>query len=110
MAFWTHRSLVIPVAGAVIIAIIMATVVPSIANQPSNSPLNREPKIAVVTDALFADKGWGGASQHAAEFVSSKYGYEVTSQDGIEIADIESTLRKYAEARYDLIIAHGVQW
>src|SRR5688500_19883786 len=53
---------------------------------------------AVVTDALFTDRGWGASSRDAAEFIASKYESEVATEDNVEIADIESTLRKYAEA------------
>ena len=91
-------------AAVIIIAILVATGRPS--SPPDNGPL----KVAVVTDALFTDRGWGAASQDAAEYVAGKYGFEVASEDDVEIADIESTLKKYADSRYDLIIAHGFQW
>jgi basic membrane protein A and related proteins len=67
-------------------------------------------KIAVVTDALFSDEGWGESSMNAARFIESRYGFEVATEDDVSIADIESTLKKYAQSGYDLIIAHGVQW
>jgi basic membrane protein A len=67
-------------------------------------------KIAVVTDALFSDEGWGGSSLNAARFIESKYGFEVATQDNVSIADIEPTLERYAQSGYDLIIAHGIQW
>jgi basic membrane protein A len=74
---------------------------------------NPEPKstqrIAVVTDALFGDKGWGESSLNAAKFLEREYGFEVATEDNVSIADIEPTLEKYTEG-YDLIIAHGVQW
>lgn len=96
---------IVAVAAAVIvIAAIAATGRPAI---PSDAG---SPRVAVVTDALFTDKGWGAASRDAAESIASKYGLEVASEDDVEIADIESTLTKYAESRYDLIIAHGFQW
>jgi len=78
------------------------------------TPKNLEPKstmrIAVVTDALFSDEGWGESALNAAKFIESKYGFEVVTEDNVPIADIESTLQEYARDEYDLIIAHGVQW
>jgi len=97
------------IAGIIVAAIAIA--VAFAANPPRNSA---EPKsalrIAVVTDALFSDKGWGESSLNAAKFIESKYGFEVAVKDNVSIADIESTLKRYAQAGYDLIIAHGVQW
>jgi len=73
--------------------------------------LNSQPlKIAVVTDALFSDRGWGGASLNASQFIEKKYQAQVMAVDNIAIADIESTLAHYASEKYDLIIAHGFQW
>lgn len=67
-------------------------------------------KVAVLTDALFNDEGWGSASSAAADNIRKKYDFEVATQDNVSIADIESTLQRYADSKYDLIIAHGVQW
>jgi basic membrane protein A len=101
---------------AVIAGIAAAAIITSIAVLAASS-LSRnlaEPKselrIAVVTDALFSDEGWGESSLNAAKFIESKYGFEVAAEDNIPIADIESTLKRYAQEGYDLIIAHGVQW
>ena len=93
--------------AAIVVAIIAFTALPSL-------PKGLEPKstlrIAVVTDALFSDEGWGESSLNAARFIESKYGFEVVTEDNVPIADIESTLQKYAQDGYNLIIAHGVQW
>jgi basic membrane protein A len=98
---------------AVVAAAIAITAIAVVAY--SNLPRNAaEPKselrIAVVTDALFGDKGWGESSMNAAKFIESRYGFEVAAEDNIPIPDIESTLKRYAQDGYDLIIAHGVQW
>jgi basic membrane protein A len=76
---------------------------------PNSSPANPL-KVAVVTDALFSDRGWGGAALNASKFIETKYRAEVVAVDNVAIADIESTLREYADKKYDLIIAHGFQW
>jgi basic membrane protein A len=67
-------------------------------------------RIALVTDALFSDSGWGTAAFNAAKLLESNYGHEVAYAESIAIPDIESTLRQYSEEGYDLIIAHGFQW
>ncbi len=67
-------------------------------------------KIALVTDALFSDGGWGATAYNAAKKLETNYGYKVAYAESIAIPDIEATLRQYAEDGYDLIIAHGFQW
>src|SRR5213593_4278047 len=99
------------VAGVIAAIAVAAMAFTAFANLPQNPA---EPKstlrIAVVTDALFSDEGWGESSLNAAKFIESKYGFEVTTEDNVSIADIELTLKKYAKEGYDLIIAHGFQW
>lgn len=100
------------IAGIIVVAIAVTIIaVAASANLPRNSA---EPKstlrVAVVTDALFSDEGWGESSLNAAEFIESKYGFEVATEDNVSIVDIESTLKRYIQMGYDLIIAHGVQW
>jgi basic membrane protein A len=67
-------------------------------------------KVALVTDALFSDGGWGSAAYQAAKQLETKYGYQVAYAESIAIPDIEATLRQYSEEGYNLIIAHGFQW
>ncbi|HEX2169440.1 MAG TPA: BMP family protein [Nitrososphaera sp.] len=67
-------------------------------------------RIALITDALFSDAGWGAAPYNAAQQLQTNYGYEVAYADNIPDPEIESTLRQYAEGGYNLIIAHGFQW
>jgi basic membrane protein A len=107
------RATTYAVMTGIMVAVI-AIAVMAFTTSPNLQRNFAEPKstlrIAVVTDALFSDKGWGESSLNAARFIESKYGFEVATQDNISIPDIESTLKKYAEAGYDLIIAHGIQW
>jgi basic membrane protein A len=67
-------------------------------------------KIALVTDALFSDGGWGATAYNAAKQLETKYGHQVAYAESIAIPEIEATLRQYAQDGYDLIIAHGFQW
>jgi basic membrane protein A len=97
------------IAGIIIVAIGVAGV--TFSNLPRDSAGPKSVlRIAVATDALFSDRGWGESALDAARFIESRYGFEVTMEDDVSIADIESTLKRYAQEDYDLIIAHGVQW
>jgi basic membrane protein A and related proteins len=70
----------------------------------------KELTIALVTDALFSDAGWGAFGYNAAQVLNSKYGHEVDFKDDVPIPDIETTLRDYAAEGYDMIIAQGFEW
>jgi basic membrane protein A len=98
------------IAGIIVAAIAITIAVTAVASLPNPAEPKSELRIAVVTDALFTDKGWGESSLNAAKFIESKYGFEVATEDNVSIADIDSTLKRYAQEGYDLIIAHGVQW
>jgi len=67
-------------------------------------------RIAIITDANFSDRGWGESSLNAARYIEQKHNFTIATEDNVPIPDIEMTLRKYCESRYDLIIAHGFQW
>jgi len=67
-------------------------------------------KIALLTDGLFSDTGWGAFAYNAAHALEIKYGYNIDFKENVAIPDIESILREYANAGYDLIIAHGFEW
>ena len=67
-------------------------------------------KIALLTDGLFSDTGWGAFAYNAAHSLEIKYGYDIDFKENVAIPDIEIILREYANAGYDLIIAHGFEW
>jgi basic membrane protein A and related proteins len=67
-------------------------------------------KVAFVTDGKFSDEGWGATGYNATQKLKGKYGIQLSTSDSIAIPDIESTLRSYADAGYNLIIAQGFQW
>jgi basic membrane protein A and related proteins len=67
-------------------------------------------KVALVTDALFSDGGWGASAYNASQVLKDKYGLELTTQENVAIPDIEPTLRDAAEAGTDLVFAHGFEW
>jgi basic membrane protein A len=85
----------------------------SAAEQPSEydtADSAKELTIALVTDALFSDAGWGAFGYNAAQVLNSKYGHEVDFKDDVPIPDMETTLRDYAAEGYDMIIAQGFEW
>jgi basic membrane protein A and related proteins len=67
-------------------------------------------KIALLTDSLFSDAGWGAFAYNAARALEKNYGYDVSFKENVAIPDIEITLREYANAGYDVIIAHNFPW
>jgi basic membrane protein A and related proteins len=77
--------------------------------QKNNSNI-KDLKIALLTDGLFSDAGWGAFGYNAARALEIKYGYDIDFKENVAIPDIEITLREYANAGYDLIIAHGFEW
>src|SRR5215475_172395 len=76
-------------------------------NQTNNTTDIKKLKIALLTDALFSDAGWGAFGYNAVQALSSKYGHEIDFKDNVSIQEIGATLREYADAGYDLIIAQG---
>ena len=93
--------------GVGLLSIIILTAVIGISFPPAHAEVT---KVALVTDALFSDQGWGTNAYIAATNLSEKYGFELGTAESVAIPDIESTLRDFAEQGYDLIIAHGFQW
>jgi basic membrane protein A len=75
-----------------------------------NSGASTQPRIAVLTDALFSDAGWGAFSYNAGQEIINKHGYQVNFLDNVSIPDIEKTLRNYAESGNNLIICQGFEW
>jgi basic membrane protein A and related proteins len=108
----TRKQAIIWGLIAAVASLVLVGVVSSAGfNSPRNSSVPLQSlRVAVLTDALFDDGGWGSASSDAADMIRNKYDIEVVAQDNVSIADIEATLERYAEAKFDLIIAHGVQW
>ncbi|HJU58498.1 MAG TPA: BMP family protein [Nitrososphaeraceae archaeon] len=77
--------------------------------QKNNSNI-KDLKIAFLTDSLFSDAGWGAFGYNAARALEKKYGYGIDFKENVAIPDIEITLREYANAGHDLIIAFNFIW
>ena len=82
----------------------------SFSNQTTNTLDTKKMKIALLTDALFSDAGWGAFGYNAAQALNNKYGYKIDFKDNVPIPNIEGILREYADAGYDLLIAQGFEW
>ena len=85
--------------GVGLLSIIILTAVIGISLPPAHAEVT---KVALVTDALFSDQGWGTNAYTAATNLSEKYGFELGTAESVAIPDIESTLRDFAEQDYDL--------
>ena len=108
----SYRIYAIATGAAVVIVAAFATVYtyPSAWRQTQDNTPNSTIRLAVLTDANFSDLGWGESSLKAAKLIEQKYGLNVAAEDNVAIPDIEATLSRYADAGYNLIIAHGFQW
>jgi basic membrane protein A len=105
------RSKLGSVTGFAVFAAILLSSLVLTALQPTQAQTNGTmPRIALVTDALFSDGGWGAAAFNAAKQLETNYGYEVAYAENIAIPEIETTLRQYSQDGYNLIIAHGFEW
>ena len=72
--------------------------------------MQKELKVALVTDASFSDGGWGTTAFNSIKALESKYGVTPGLAENVPVPDIESTLRDFAERDFDLVIAHGFEW
>ena len=79
-------------------------------SEHNNNSKVKDLKIALLTDGLFSDAGWGVFAYNAVQVLEIKYSYDADFKENVAIPDIEITLREYANAGYDLIIAHGFEW
>jgi basic membrane protein A len=101
---------IIAIAVVIVVLVIPGRSFQLSSDQAMTVVSNKHLKIALLTDALFSDAGWGAFAYNAAQAIKTKYGHELDFKDNVAIPDIEVTLRDYAHEGYDLIIAHGFEW
>jgi basic membrane protein A len=107
----SEQSLVARVILASVIATVLILGLNNSFQLSSNIYAQSEPlKVALLTDALFSDGGWGATAYNASQALKEKYGLELTTVENVAIPDIEPTLRDFADAGNNLIIAHGFEW
>ncbi|HZB17222.1 MAG TPA: BMP family ABC transporter substrate-binding protein, partial [Nitrososphaeraceae archaeon] len=102
---------VIPISGQSFHLAAATAAVSVTASTDQIIPVYTKPlKIALLTDALFSDAGWGAFAYNAGQAIKTKYSHEFEFKDNVAIPDIEATLRDYADKGSDLIISHGFEW
>lgn len=68
-------------------------------------------RVAIGNEGPVNDMGWYEGGYRAAMKLKEDPGVdEVTSQERVNIADLERTLRRWALAGYNLIFGHGYEW
>jgi basic membrane protein A len=80
-----------------------------IGNNPDTAHETKKLHVALVTDGLWLDGGWGTAAFNAGKHLESE-GYAVTYAENVGSNDMESILRKYANEGHGLIIAYSFVW
>jgi basic membrane protein A and related proteins len=98
------------ISSMIALGLILASAIHTFQFSPAVAQTNQPLKMALLTDALFSDGGWGSAAYNASQALKEKYGLELTTVESVAIPDIETTLRDFAEAGNNLIIAHGFEW
>ncbi|MCC2649557.1 MAG: putative uptake transporter, substrate-binding protein/surface lipoprotein [Nitrososphaeraceae archaeon] len=82
---------VIPISGQSF-QLAAATVVSVTASTDQIMPVStKHLKIALLTDALFSDAGWGAFAYNAGQAIKTKYSHEFEFKDNVAIPDIEAT-------------------
>jgi len=77
---------------------------------PAWAQEKRHLKVALLTNDLFTDRGWGGSAYNASQVLKSKYGLDLITKDNISISNLEPELRDAAANGSDIIIAQGIDW
>ena len=98
------------ITSTIVLGLILASTIHPFDVSPAVAQTTQPLKVALLTDALFSDGGWGSAAYNASQALKNKYGLELTTVESVAIPDIESTLRDFAESGNNLIIAHGFEW
>lgn len=78
------------------------------AGTPTNPP--KKLKMAMVTDYSIDDKGWGTSHYEGLKRVEEELGWEVTYSHRVPETEWETTIRDYAEKKYDLIMLAGGEY
>src|SRR5688500_4225469 len=98
------------ISTTIVLGLILASTIHPFHVSPAVAQTTQPLKVALLTDALFSDGGWGSAAYNASQALKNKYGLELTTVESVAIPDIEATLRDFAESGNNLIIAHGFEW
>lgn len=67
-------------------------------------------KIAAVFPGPVNDAGWTTSAYLGLVNLRDKYGFEIAYSERVPVADAAQVMREYAEAGYDIILAHGFEY
>lgn len=77
----------------------------------AGSPLiGTHKKVAAVLPGPVNDAGWTTSAYLGLVNLRDEYGYEIAYTEHVAVADAEQVMREYAEAGYEIIIAHGFEY
>jgi len=67
-------------------------------------------KVAGVFPGPVNDAGWTTSAYLGLVKLRDDYGYEIAYTEHVKAEDAEQVIREYAEAGYDIVIAHGFEY
>ena len=70
----------------------------------------KDMKIGLLLSGSANDGGWSEMAADAAEAVEKQYGCTVDFSESVAATDYESVMRGYADAGYNIIVAHGAEF
>lgn len=83
---------------------------PETNDQGADSAETEHLQIGLVLSGNVSDGGWNQMAADAAQTVAETYGCTVNYTESVKTTDFESTIRGYAEAGYDIVVAHGAEF
>ena len=67
-------------------------------------------KVGLLLSGSANDGGWSQMAADAVTKAAEEYGCETNFSESLAATDFESTMRGYADAGYDVIVAHGAEF
>lgn len=77
---------------------------------PANINVKNKYKIVLILPGPINDQGWNAAAYEGLQQVKKELGIEMEYIEGVPQEDFESTFKYYGRKKYDLVIAHGIQF
>ncbi len=82
-----------------------------VVEKAAGSPLEgTHMKVAAVFPGPVNDAGWTTSAYLGLVALRDKYGYEIAYSERVAVADAAQIMREYAEAGYDVVLAHGFEY
>ncbi len=67
-------------------------------------------KIAAVFPGPVNDAGWTTSAYLGLVHLRDNYGFDIAYSERVAVADAAQVMREYAEAGYDIVLAHGYEY